>query len=344
MATASILTSSASRKHPPLPELILRTYRQEASTSGERGAENRVAPLLGISADTVRRVVARDEAARKAREETPPAHIFTPPDAAYEAERDITNRKYAAELAVCIFSDRRQSHAKSEQEGDEFAATTPHDDVTDRRADELGNTPHDEPPDPAYERPERQGVPYDGDAEMEPRPTGVPRSPSGHEQPEERLEQPGHARPDLDEPGAEQPELPPEAFPNPEPNQPPDAAPGRPELPHHDRPARPPQSPATDRQSVPDWPTEPPTDPRRQRTAARAPLVTEDQELLADVDLASRELHTTRSAFIRTAIQDALHRHRIAAMERRHAEAYAKHPVQPDELDVWFDEQSWPEG
>lgn len=177
MATASILTSSASRKHPPLPELILRTYRQEASTSGERGAENRVAPLLGISADTVRRVVARDEAARKAREETTP-------HAAYEAERDIINLKHAAELAAYLSSDPRQIYVKAEQESGDIEATTPHDDVTDRRTGELENTPHDEPQDPAYERPERQGVPYDGDAEMEPRPTGVPRSPSGHEQPE----------------------------------------------------------------------------------------------------------------------------------------------------------------
>ena len=264
MATASILISSASRKRWPLPKLILRTYRQEVSTSA-----NRVAALLGISADTVRRVGARDEAARKAREETTP-------QAAYEAERDIINLKHAAKLAAYLSSDPRQIYVKAGRESGDIEATTPHDDVTDRRMDELENTPHDEPPDPAYERPERQGVPYDGDAEMEPRPTGVPRSPSGHEQPEERLEQPGHARPDLDEPGAEQPELPPEAFPNPEPNQPPDAAPEHPELPHHDRPARPPQSPATDRQSVPDWPTGPQADPRRQRTAARDPLVTAD--------------------------------------------------------------------
>ncbi len=180
MASASLHTASPARKRRPSPELILRTYRQECITAGDRGAANRAAALLGISDDTVRRVVARDEAARKAREETPRDLIFTPPDAAYEAERDIINRTHAAELAARLSTDLRQTYVKAERESGDRAAISPHDAAADRRTDEPGNTPHSETLDAA----------------------------------------PGHARPDLDEPGAEAPELPPEAFPNPEPNQP----------------------------------------------------------------------------------------------------------------------------
>jgi hypothetical protein len=28
-------------------------------------------------------------------------------------------------------------------------------------------------------------------------------------------------------------------------------------------------------------------------------------------------------------------------MEQQHAEGYAKHPVEPNEFDVWENEQSW---
>ncbi len=71
--------------------------------------------------------------------------------------------------------------------------------------------------------------------------------------------------------------------------------------------------------------------------------MTIDEPLLAEVDRASREQHTTRSAFIREALEDKLRRYRKAELEKQDAEGYAKHPVQPGEFDVWFDEQVWPE-
>jgi metal-responsive CopG/Arc/MetJ family transcriptional regulator len=69
--------------------------------------------------------------------------------------------------------------------------------------------------------------------------------------------------------------------------------------------------------------------------------MTIDEPLLVEVDRVIQELDITRSAFIRDALQLALQQHRIAQMERKHAEGYARHPVQPGEFDEWEDEQVW---
>jgi metal-responsive CopG/Arc/MetJ family transcriptional regulator len=65
------------------------------------------------------------------------------------------------------------------------------------------------------------------------------------------------------------------------------------------------------------------------------------KSLLADVDQMVQTLDTTRSAFIREALERAILRHTIAEMERKHADGYARHPVEPGEFDVWEDEQAW---
>jgi metal-responsive CopG/Arc/MetJ family transcriptional regulator len=69
--------------------------------------------------------------------------------------------------------------------------------------------------------------------------------------------------------------------------------------------------------------------------------MTIDEPLLAEVDEVIQALNTTRSAFIREALELALQRHRIAEMEAQHAEGYARHPVEPGEFDVWEEEQAW---
>jgi len=69
--------------------------------------------------------------------------------------------------------------------------------------------------------------------------------------------------------------------------------------------------------------------------------MTIDEPLLDRVDQVVRELDTTRSAFVRDALELALRQHRILALEKRQAEGYAKHPVQAGEFDVWTNEQSW---
>jgi hypothetical protein len=105
----------------------------------------------------------------------------------------------------------RQGYVKPERESGDFAATTPHDDAADRRSGERGNTPHREMLNAAAE-----GLHSPNSDEFDSQGDDVPLWVPDAE--------PGHTRPDVDEPGAEAPELPPENFPNPQPNQPPDAA------------------------------------------------------------------------------------------------------------------------
>lgn len=71
--------------------------------------------------------------------------------------------------------------------------------------------------------------------------------------------------------------------------------------------------------------------------------MTIDESLLEEVDLVSQDLKTSRSAFIRAALQRALLRHAIEKLEKQQAEGYAQHPVQPGEFDVWQAEQAWGE-
>jgi len=69
--------------------------------------------------------------------------------------------------------------------------------------------------------------------------------------------------------------------------------------------------------------------------------MTIDEPLLNKVDIMIRKLNTTRSAFIRDALELALKRYTIAEMERKHAEGYAQHPVKEGEFDIWENEQAW---
>ena len=71
--------------------------------------------------------------------------------------------------------------------------------------------------------------------------------------------------------------------------------------------------------------------------------MTIDDELLTQVDQATQTLHTTRSAFIRAALQLALRQYAMQQLEQQHAEGYARFPVQPGEFDLWESEQSWGE-
>lgn len=69
--------------------------------------------------------------------------------------------------------------------------------------------------------------------------------------------------------------------------------------------------------------------------------MTIDEPLLAEVDRTIQILETTRSAFIREALQLALQRQRIVEMERRHAEGYARRPAKPGEFEIPESEHAW---
>lgn len=69
--------------------------------------------------------------------------------------------------------------------------------------------------------------------------------------------------------------------------------------------------------------------------------MTIDEPLLTRVDETIKNLNMTRSAFIREALEMALRYHQILEMEKRHAEGYARRPIEPGEFDIWTDEQTW---
>ena len=69
--------------------------------------------------------------------------------------------------------------------------------------------------------------------------------------------------------------------------------------------------------------------------------MTIDERLLKLVDKMSRARKTTRSAFIRDALEAKIRRERILEEEVRHADGYAHKPVAPGEFEVWLGEQDW---
>ena len=73
----------------------------------------------------------------------------------------------------------------------------------------------------------------------------------------------------------------------------------------------------------------------------RTVQMTFEGELLEEVDKAVKKLHTTRSAFTRRALREALKRLRIAQEEERHRRGYQRHPVKNGEFNSWEGEQKW---
>ena len=69
--------------------------------------------------------------------------------------------------------------------------------------------------------------------------------------------------------------------------------------------------------------------------------MTIDARLLKVVDKMRKARKTTRSAFIRDALEAEIRRQRIHENEMRHAEGYTRAPVRPGEFDVWLNEQDW---
>ena len=81
-------------------------------------------------------------------------------------------------------------------------------------------------------------------------------------------------------------------------------------------------------------------------TIKRGPVVktvqmTLDEDLIKKVDLASKKLHTNRSAFTRNALREALNRAGTAQLEAKHRKGYERHPPAAGEFRVWESEQAW---
>ena len=73
----------------------------------------------------------------------------------------------------------------------------------------------------------------------------------------------------------------------------------------------------------------------------RTVQMTLDEDLVRAVDRVSKRLKTSRSAFTRDALREALARYSVARREEQHRKGYERHPVAKDEFDAWEAEQEW---
>ena len=69
--------------------------------------------------------------------------------------------------------------------------------------------------------------------------------------------------------------------------------------------------------------------------------MTLDDELVERVDEIAVELQTTRSAFTRVALREAVRNYQVQQLELRHQKGYATNPVGKKEFSVWESEQDW---
>ncbi len=73
----------------------------------------------------------------------------------------------------------------------------------------------------------------------------------------------------------------------------------------------------------------------------RTVQMTLDDELVRAVDRAVKKLQTTRSAFTRDALRQALSHLRSTNLEQQHRRGYQQHPVGETEFSIWEGEQNW---
>ena len=69
--------------------------------------------------------------------------------------------------------------------------------------------------------------------------------------------------------------------------------------------------------------------------------MTLDEQLVAEVDQVVEKLGTSRSAFTRHALRQALDTLGEKELERQHRRGYEKYPVQDGEFSDWEGEQIW---
>ena len=69
--------------------------------------------------------------------------------------------------------------------------------------------------------------------------------------------------------------------------------------------------------------------------------MTLDDDLVKKVDAIVNALHTTRSAFTRNALHEAVKHYNVRRFELKHRQGYTAHPVNKEEFNVWEKEQNW---
>jgi len=69
--------------------------------------------------------------------------------------------------------------------------------------------------------------------------------------------------------------------------------------------------------------------------------MTLDEDLVKAVDGLAKSLNTTRSAFTREALRQAIARYEVAKLESQHRKGYREYPVCKNEFDQWEEAQAW---
>lgn len=69
--------------------------------------------------------------------------------------------------------------------------------------------------------------------------------------------------------------------------------------------------------------------------------MTLDDDLVAAVDRMAKKLKTSRSAFTRKALRDAVKELTINTLEERHRKGYERFPESKAEFSDWESEQEW---
>lgn len=69
--------------------------------------------------------------------------------------------------------------------------------------------------------------------------------------------------------------------------------------------------------------------------------MTIDEDLIKNVDRVAKKLHSSRSAFTRKALSEALTRYNQEQQEYQHRKGYERLPVVHDEFSAWETEQDW---
>jgi metal-responsive CopG/Arc/MetJ family transcriptional regulator len=78
-----------------------------------------------------------------------------------------------------------------------------------------------------------------------------------------------------------------------------------------------------------------------QENNMRTVQMTLDDQLIESIDEAAKSLKTTRSAFTRAALRDALKKLHVSGLEQKHRQGYKAHPANKKEFSVWEEEQEW---
>lgn len=69
--------------------------------------------------------------------------------------------------------------------------------------------------------------------------------------------------------------------------------------------------------------------------------MTLDEDLVLQVDDIVYKLETTRSAFTRDALREAVEQYNTHQLEEKHRKGYLINPGNKEEFGIWEDEQNW---